>query len=159
MTTQDNNWEEYAASVQRESDDARKRITEVFQEVGNDYLLRAKAMLYLHQGHDVHAFYNLAVPLKEFIDNPQNHHNIFQVIHVQGYPGMSSREQMRVYARLMNSDKVFKIRAQGGVSIGNEHGAVIMKFSNFQDGVMIPYSAKVLEEMLAENIPYLKKGE
>jgi hypothetical protein len=50
---------------------------------------------------------------------------------------------------------MMEIRKAGGVSIGNEHGAVVKPFPNFREGVMISYDSQVLESMLGENVPRL----
>ena len=47
------------------------------------------------------------------------------------------------------------IRKGGGVSIGNEHKAVVKPFPNFRGGVMIPYDLNILEAMLGENVQQL----
>lgn len=120
----------------------REKITQLLKEVGEDYESRDVATFNIHQGHDVHAFYRL----------PRNTENL---VHVQGYPGMSNEREMRVYARLMDYNKMITIRKAGGVSIGNEHEAVVKPFPNFQGGVMIHYEAQVLEEMIGENVPEL----
>jgi len=121
----------------------REAITQLFQAVGKDYSDRGVAQLELHQGHDIHAFYRLS-------KSPS------KVIHVQGYPGMSSPEQARVWARMMDYDKMMQIRTSETVSVGNEHEATTQIFSNFESGILIPYDAKVLEDKLAENVPELK---
>ncbi len=121
----------------------RNKITDLLTEVGEDYKKREVAVYKIHQGHDVHAFYRVLPRITR------------EVVHVQGYPGMSTESEARVFARLMNYDKMMEIRKVGGFSIGNEHDAVIKQFPNFREGVMIPYDAKVLEEMLGENVPKL----
>jgi len=121
----------------------RKEITQLFQKVGDDYHRRGIAELELHQGHDVHAFYRLS-------------HNPSKVIHVQGYAGMSTESKARVWARLMNYDKMMKVRKAGRVSAGNEHEATIQRFPNFEMGVNIPYDPKILEDRLAANVPELR---
>ena len=121
----------------------RKAITQLFQEVGKNYLNRGVAELDLHQGHDVHAFYRLS-------GNPS------KVVHVQGYAGMSSTEEARVWARMMDYDQMMEIRSRGGVSVGNEHKATTQQFPNFKRGIMIPYDSKVLKDILAENVPELR---
>ncbi len=124
----------------------RDKLTKLFEEVGRDYENYGIASLELNQGHDVHAFYWLipyeCKPIK--------------VVHVQGYPGMSTDDKARVFARLMDLNKMLEIRCKEGVSIGNEHDAVIKPFPDFFGGIYIPYDAKVLEEMLAENVPELR---
>ena len=121
----------------------RKEIIELFQKVGDDYSNSGFAELDLRKAHDVHAFYRLS-------------HDPSKVIHVQGYVGMSSDKGARVWARMMDYDKMIEIRECGRVSVGNEHEATIQQFPNFEFGVMIPYDPKVLEDKLAENISELK---
>ncbi len=120
----------------------REKITILFKEVGVHYEVKGIAELDIHQSHDVHAFYRLIK-------------NKSKVIHVQGYPGMSSEQEAHVYARLMDYDKMMESRTKG-CSIGNEH-AVIQQFPNFISGVEIPYDSRVLEQKLAENILELKQ--
>ncbi|MBS3144742.1 hypothetical protein J4208_04110 [Candidatus Woesearchaeota archaeon] len=123
-------------------DICQSRITALFQEVGEHYLRSNVATLDLHQIHDVHAFYRL-------IQDPT------RVVHVQGYPGMSSGHEARVWARMMDYRAMMLIRHSGIVSIGNEHKATILGFRNFAHGIMIPYVANALEAKLAENVPEL----
>lgn len=120
----------------------REKITQLFEKVGEDYKKRNIVTYEINQGHDIHAFYRL----------PRNVENL---VHVQGYPGMSTERGARVYARVMDYNKTMAIRKAGGVSIGNEHKAVVKQFPNFKCGVVIPYEAKILEEMLGENISEL----
>lgn len=123
------------------------KIVNVFYELGVDLMDRGIAVCELHHAHDVHAFYHL-------LDNSRN------VIHVQGYPGMSNTadhpNEMRVFARLMDGRKRLELRKENKVSVGNEHQAVIMPFPNFQNEVYIPYEKSRLLDLLAENIPQLR---
>ena len=120
----------------------RKKIGELFREVGEHFEEKGIAEYELHQHHDTHAFYRLSKDRSK-------------VIHVQGYPGMSSLIKARVWARLMDYNKMIEIRSNGTASIGNEHEATIQQFPNFKIGIMIPYDSKILEEKLAENLPQL----
>jgi len=121
----------------------RNKITDLLTEVGEDYKKREVAIYKIHQGHDVHAFYRILPRQTK------------EVVHVHGYPCISTKSEMRVFARLMNYDRMMEIRKDGGVSIGNEHDSVIRPFPNFREGVMIPYESQVLESMLGENVPKL----
>lgn len=121
----------------------RNKITSLLTEVGEDYKKREVAIYKIQQGHDVHGFYRILPRQTK------------EVVHVQGYSGMSTESEVRVFARLMDYDKMMEIRKTGGISIGNEHGAVIKSFPNFRAGVMIPYDSQVLESMLGENVPKL----
>ena len=94
---------------------------------------------WVHLDHDIHAFYNLA-------SDPS------QVIHVQGYPGLSSENQARVWARLMDDNRREEIRKAGSASIGNEHEATIRSFPNFEIGIFIPFDPGVLEGKIKENL-------
>ncbi len=118
----------------------REKITILFKEVGVHYEVKGLAELDLHQAHDIHAFYRLIE------DNSK-------VIHVQGYPGMSSEQEAHIFARLMDYDKLKECRRKGAL-LGNEN-AVIQQFPNFSCGIRIPYDSKILEQKLAENIPEL----
>ena len=123
----------------------RKEITNLFLDVARHYMDKGLIDEFsLYQSHDVHAFYRLS-------HNPDN------VIHIQGYPGMSYDDKVRVNARLMDYKKMTEIRNRESVTIGNEHNAVIKRFSHFEDGINIHCDTVVLEDMLAENIPELKK--
>jgi|FLOH01.1.fsa_nt_gi hypothetical protein len=125
----------------------RNAIITLFDQVATDY---ADASMivglepYRDQGYDVHFYLHLT-------KDPS------LVIHLQGYPGLSTSNEAHVYARLMNAGKMFAIRNQGNVSVGNEHGAVVKEFSNFQHGVRIPYNAQVLEDMIEQNIDFLRR--
>jgi len=121
----------------------RERILCLFLEVGDHYLGRGSAELNLYQDNDVHAFYRL-------------NEDKSKVVHVQGYPGMSSQEKMHVWARLINYDLMMVIRDNSCTSPGNEHSAVIKQFENFEFGIEIPYEARALEKLLEENVPELK---
>jgi hypothetical protein len=122
-------------------------ICQLFMEVGKHYRNRGVADLFeLHPNQDVHAFYRLS-------------HNKSKVIHVQGYPGMSDENGAMVWARMMDYKKMMKIRKLGTVFTGNEHGATIQSFPNFQRGIIIPYDANVLEEKLEENVPELRDNK
>ena len=118
-------------------------VTDLLEKVGIDYRDRGLAEFELHHDHDVHAFYRLTSDSS-------------RVIHVQGYPGMSSETEARVWAREMNYFDMKDLRVDPKISIGNEHDAVTRNFPNFEIGVQIPYDPRVLEEMLGENIPELK---
>lgn len=118
-----------------------RKLANILCRVGVEYIRRNLASLEIHSGDDIHAFYRLS-------QSPD------RVVHVRGYPGMSSSEKMRVWARQMDYGKMVQLRAEGA-SIGDEHDAVTKAFNNFEFGVDIPYDAKVLEEMLAKNVPEL----
>lgn len=133
-----NSLHQQLAEASRET--CRSKITALLQEVGDHYTESNVAELDLHQGHDVHAFYRLSA-------DPS------KVIHVQGYPGMSSDEEARVWARLFDYDRMMESRGRH-ISIGNEE-ATVQQFTNFEFGIMISYDPKALEEKLAENIPQL----
>jgi hypothetical protein len=121
----------------------RNEISALLEKVGEDYATRGVAEMEIYRGHDIHAYYILnSDPAK--------------IIHVQSYPGMSDRSNARVYARMMNAPIMRKIREDGSASIGNEHEAVTERFANFGNGILIPYDAKVLEDLLEENVPELK---
>jgi len=86
----------------------RNRITEIFIERAKQ-LFKDKPSFdgfEIVQGHDVHAFYKF---------------NDGTVEHVQGYPGMSEDNIMRISARLRKYDAMIIERAKPRVSIGNEH--------------------------------------
>jgi len=139
----DNQVDKMLAEPEKSREGYRGRISALLNEVGNHYQKRGVAELYLHQGHDIHAFYRLS-------------HDPTKVIHVQVYPGMSTEDGAIVYARMMDYDRMMEIRSSGIVSVGNEHEATIQVFPNFKIGMMIPYDSKVLEDILAENVPELK---
>lgn len=124
----------------------RGMITALLLDVGKHFQEWGVASLDLHQGHDVHAFYQLF-------------HDPSKVIHVQGYPGMSSDLEARFWARMMDYHLMMDIRNRCDVSIGNEHEAAIQQFPNFYLGVEIPYDSKALEAMLAANVPELMRDQ
>lgn len=115
-------------------------IIRLFQEVGEHYRKKGVAELDLYQKRDIHAFYRLSQVLTK-------------VIHVQGYPGLSSDHKAIVLARIMDHNKLLDIRRNGRASIGNEHEATTQMFPNL---IIIPYSSKILEERLAEFVPELR---
>jgi len=127
--------------------DYRKDISGLLSEVGRHYDSNKKiSTIAVYPRHDIHAFYTLR-------------DNLEKTIHVQGYPGMSNENGMRVMARMMDSKKMYEAREKG-ISMGNEHNAVIQKFRNFDaifySGETIPYDPKVLERMLEENVLELR---
>ena len=133
----------------------REKITNLFEEVGNHYR-GLGIVLELHQEHDVQAFYHL------WTRESEDYRGTLRTIHIQGYPGFSSENTTHLWARLMDFEKIIAIRKESRISIiGNEHEAVIQHFSNFEPdgnyGIEIPYDAKVLEDMLAENLPELRE--
>jgi len=121
----------------------REKIRDLFSAVGANLESKGVASFELHELHDTHAFYRLTSDSDK-------------VIHVQGYPGMSSEEKTRVWSRLFDYEKMMEIRTSGEVSIGNEHAASIQQFPKFESGVDIPYDSEILEGMLAENVPSLR---
>ena len=125
----------------------KNKITQLFEDVGKDYETRKLITFFdIHQGHDVHVFYRLP-------------RNIENVVHVQGYPEMSTEFEARVFARSMDYNKMMAVRKAGMVSIGNEHYTVVSTFPNFENGVMIPYESYTLEGLIGENIPELLPEE
>lgn len=123
----------------RTRENYRRKITALFTEVGVHFQERGVATPVLHQEHDVHAFYRLSKDAS-------------RVVHVQGYPGLSSEQQAVVLARLIDYSRMLAIRTRGD-SIGKEHEAVIQTLIS-QTGM--PYDPRVLEERLAENVHELR---
>ena len=100
----------------------RKRITEIFSEIGTNYMVRGIVIgSEIHQNHDTHAFYRIA-------KDPS------KVVHVQGYLGLSSEENMIVVARLMDYGIMMATRVERRHDhsvIGNEGEAALTNaFSN-----------------------------
>ena len=127
-----------------ENSEYRERIDLLLNEVGLHYTHRGVvSTTEYHSSHDVHAFYTLAA-------DPS------RVIHVQGYPGLSSENRARVRARMMDYEMMMALKDTGDVSVGNEHEAVVQEFPNFGHGVDILYNPKVLEDMLEANVPELR---
>lgn len=126
--------------------DIHDRVSCVLGLVCLDYEDKDLASWESHSLHDLHAFYRPKA-------NPK------VTVHVQAYPGMSNDKEMRVWARLMDTQRLQEQRRLKIVSIGNEHEATIRQFPNFQIGVYIPYDYKLLESMIAENVPELQIPE
>lgn len=59
----------------------RNKITDLLTEIGEDYKKRELAIYKIHQGHDVHIFYRILPRQTK------------EVVHVQGYPGMSTESE------------------------------------------------------------------
>lgn len=118
----------------------RNKIIKLFEKLGERYEKRNLAIVDIHQNECVHAFYRLTK-------------NSNKVIHVQGYPGDSSKKEIKVWARVLDYEKMMLIRSAEGVLIGSEHEATTELFPNFKDGVNIPYKTKILEKMLEQNVP------
>ena len=121
-----------------DKDQNRERITLMLEDISTNPEI---AETYIHQERDVHGFYRLS-------RNPQ------KVIHVQGYPGLSSFEEARFFARMMDYEKMQESMRKVGEINGNEHEAVIQNFPNFV--AEIPYDSETLEKMLAENVSELR---
>lgn len=123
----------------------RNKIIKLFEKLGERYEKKNLAVVNIYQNNYVHAFYRL-------IKNPD------KVVHVQGYPGDSSEKKIKVWARVLDYEKMMLIRSAEGVSVGSEHEATTELFPNFKYGVNISYKTKILEKMLEQNIPefYLK---
>ena len=114
-------------------------MTQLLTYVGDHYTAANKITYELHLDSDVHAFYRpTADPSK--------------VIHVQGYPGMSSNELAKMRARLMNYDRMMELRAAYEM-IGNEHKAVTQVLLRL---VEIPYDPAVLQAALERSVPELR---
>jgi hypothetical protein len=94
--------------------------------------------------HDIHGYYTLAQRQET-------------IIHVQGYPGLSTQETARVWSRAMDAREIQRLREVGNL-IGNEHSAQIKDFPNFGIGVDIPYNPHLLGDMIKSNIEGLFSG-
>lgn len=102
----------------------RQRVIGLLSEFGTRYLSEGLVRGFeLHEGHDIHLYLLSAADWSN-------------VIHVQGYPGMSNRssEGARINARRMNYEKL-QTERQRGVSVGNEHEAVTQVLPEFNSGV------------------------
>lgn len=123
----------------------KDKLIDLLTKTGEDFAAQKLVEYELIEGHDIHAFYRLC-------KNPS------KVIHVQGYPGIGDEKEIMISARMMDYNEMIRIRESGRVSPGNEHLAVIGIFPNFNSsmGIMIPYDANILEDLLAENVPELK---
>lgn len=121
--------------------DSRERIFNMFEALDR-YFTRLQ-LVAIYNDHDIHAYYKLSL-------EPS------RVIHVQGYPGMSSESEARVWARMMDHERMVEARRRG-VSRGNEHGATTQDFPNFESGIMIPYDPEILGNKLAENVPEIRR--
>lgn len=129
----------YCNEVARRDYEHRMKIIGLLEEVGRKLYRDHLAELEIHPAaQDVQAFYrSLREPDK--------------VMHVQGYPGLSTDNHAVVWARLMNYDAMMWIRTWDNVSIGNEHDAVIQIFPEFLNVVSIPYDSGVLREKMARS--------
>ncbi len=124
----------------------REKITDMLEKVGKYFQeKRFVSDVEIYQGNDVHAFYRLA-------------NNFSQVMHVQGYPGISPDSEAYFWARLMDYAKMMELRKNPNISVGNEHEATIRMFSRPDQGFLrIPYdNSKALEEVLEDACPELK---
>ncbi len=140
--TLDENTRKAIEKTEANREDNRGRVTAVLVEAGRNYKEKVLATTEIHIAHDIHAFYRLTADRSK-------------VVHVQAYPGMSSENEMKIMARMMNYDVMMEIRENSRTSIGNEHSAVTVRF---RAGLLIdiPYEAKALEELLAKYVPELK---
>ncbi|RLJ01572.1 MAG: hypothetical protein DRP11_04175 [Candidatus Aenigmatarchaeota archaeon] len=121
-----------------------KRIKELFIEIGKYMEKSDVAELYLlHEDRDIHAFFRLN-------EDP------IKMIHLQGYPSLSSEQEVMLFARLMDYRKIREIRKKG-ISIGNEHEAVIRKFPDFESGICMSYNTERIVERLMENLSLLNQ--
>ena len=97
----------------------------------------------VYDGHDIHAFFSLAA-------RPD------AVLHVQVYPGMSTDEEIHVFARIMDRSAMLAIREDSRVSIGNEHGAVIDILPSFDCGVKFPWSISAVQDSVTADLKRLR---
>ena len=118
----------------------RKEITEILIKLGLNYMEKGEISSFeIVNLHDVHAFYKLK-------KTPEI------IINVQGYPGMSDSNIMRVNARLRDYEIMLIERTKGKVSVGNEHKANIpCSFRTLDTMQEVPYDAKELEELLSKD--------
>jgi hypothetical protein len=117
----------------------RKEITKLLTESGK--VLESRGLIgstQIHQTHDIHAYCDLK------LDD--------QVLHVQGYPGMSNEHEMMIVARVMDGKLLDEIRRDKKFSIGNEHEAIIRGFRHTQGGIYVPYSQVALTGILSSCI-------
>lgn len=121
----------------------RKRIIEVFSDVGKYILQAGQPKGYeIVNLHDVHGFYNLGDNL---------------ALHIQGYPGMSRDDAMFVSMRLRDYEKMMRIRAEGRVSIGNEHEANHPDLFNWNSGMYMSYDPlQILGKITEEGNKFLR---
>jgi hypothetical protein len=77
------------------------------------------------------------------------------VVHLQGYPTLSTPREAYLWARVLDMDILQSLRIKGTRSVGDEMEAIIDNFPNFKAGLSIPYSPQILINLLAENIPSL----
>jgi len=121
----------------------QERIFDVFEAVKSYY--KDKGMILwseISAENDVHVFFQL-------IKDPQI------VVHVKGYSKKSSEDQMRLGARLIGYDLMWLYREMYN-SVGGEYGAIIKELDGFRNGIDVPYDAKILEELLAKDVPELR---
>jgi len=123
-------------------------LSELLLSVGDNLRTKNLVNSEVIRENDVHAFYRL-------VKNPS------KVIYVRGYTGISNEKNALISARMMDYEKMMKIRKSGRVSLGNENQAIIEVFQNFnfEAGIMMPYDANLLVEKLAENVEELREIE
>ena len=105
----------------------------------------------IHEGHDVHGFYDLRSGGKKRPDNSI-------ALHIQAYPGMSDDKHMSIAARFMDKGLLREIRAKGGISVGNEHEAFIDYLSPDEQSSIssIPWDANILRKLVKKGVSRLK---
>jgi hypothetical protein len=116
----------------------RERIIDTFVLLGRELVKRTPIYAFeICAEHDIHAFYR----------TPKG-----AVIHVQGYPGLSTPDEMQVSARLRDYNAMILARVNGA-SVGNEHSSNIPgAFLEFQAGKRVPYHASLLMDRLVEEV-------
>ncbi|MBP7708549.1 hypothetical protein KA107_02595 [Candidatus Pacearchaeota archaeon] len=118
----------------------REELLAMLETLGHNWRVMGRTDRYeIVNAHDVHGYYRFDADASK-------------ILHVQAYPGMSTPQAGRFFARMMDYRGMLQERL-GGVSPGNEHRAVITPFPNFHAGVEVQnYSLEKLEELLEENL-------
>src|SRR3989344_8109799 len=118
------------------ADDARKMVIGLFFATMAELAPYSRSILIHRNEHDIHMY---IYPKSDY----------GKIVHVQGYPGMSNKEEARVYGRVMDYGKFNAIRMSKRESIGNEHDAVLPEMGVLPP-MEIPYDANKLAWMLME---------
>jgi hypothetical protein len=125
----------------------RKKLILLLKEVQNNLGLPCR----IYDKHDLHAYFY-------FSDINDSGQFKDYAIHLQAYPGMSSDTEGYFFARLMDAQKIEKIRKNDTSLIGNEHEAVVERFKYFNGVEKIPYDAGLVEKILHESCPKLSSN-
>ncbi len=126
----------------------RKAVIKLLADVGEDYASKKKIIKEdMEIEEDIHAFYRL-------YKDPE------KVLHIQAYPSMSNKRNVKVRANILDYNKMIELRLSSNVPSRNgdkyNNGAVIQNIPKFKRRITLPNDPKALEARLEESVEELR---